>query len=320
VVCVAACAGGDIGTSGTSFTTLGPMTATSGGDETTSSGSAEASADATGSGEAEGPSSGDADGPGTDGSGTDGPGSEGSGGSSSSGESGPAAMCGDGIVDAGEACDDAGETASCDIDCTLVECGDGVLNVAASEACDDAGDSVNCDDDCTPVECGDGHPNAAAGEACDGGGETASCDPDCSLAVCGDGATNAAAGEECDDGGVVDGDGCSSGCLDEFVAPTVCQAGNYFGVQSGEDWVVCDADASTAWISANSSGVYEIQSICQSLGYATVSQWGGTCGNVCGYCEGGTSCASPGQRYFDGSTACNPPATHCYTVMWECSM
>ena len=50
-----------------------------------------------------------------------------------------------------------------------------------------------------------------------------------------------------------------------------------------------------------------------------MSQWGGTCGNVCGYCEGATSCNAPGQRTFDGSTGCNPPDTHCSTVMWECS-
>mgnify|MGYP000220795266 CR=1 FL=1 len=47
------------------------------------------------------------------------------------------ATCGDGLVHAGvESCDDAGASKNCDDDCSLVECGDGVLNEAAGEACD----------------------------------------------------------------------------------------------------------------------------------------------------------------------------------------
>jgi hypothetical protein len=45
-------------------------------------------------------------------------------------------VCGDGIVHAGEECDDTGESASCDADCTLAACGDGVVNAAAGESCD----------------------------------------------------------------------------------------------------------------------------------------------------------------------------------------
>ena len=45
---------------------------------------------------------------------------------------------------AGEDCDDGGETASCDVDCTIVECGDRTLNTSAGEECDD-GNTVGAD-------------------------------------------------------------------------------------------------------------------------------------------------------------------------------
>jgi len=45
--------------------------------------------------------------------------------------------CGNGVVDDGEECDDGGETATCDPDCTFVECGDGYMNEAAMECCED---------------------------------------------------------------------------------------------------------------------------------------------------------------------------------------
>jgi hypothetical protein len=56
--------------------------------------------------------------------------------------------CGDGITDPGEACDDAGESATCDADCTAVSCGDGYTNVSAGEECDPP-DGVTCSDTCT---------------------------------------------------------------------------------------------------------------------------------------------------------------------------
>jgi cysteine-rich repeat protein len=58
------------------------------------------------------------------------------------------AACGDGVVDAGEACDTSGAaTAACDVDCTAPSCGDRVTNVAAGERCDDGNATSN--DGCT---------------------------------------------------------------------------------------------------------------------------------------------------------------------------
>ena len=129
-------------------------------------------------------------------------------------------LCGNGTVDPGEECDDAGETAGCDGDCTFPACGDGVLNATAGEACDDGnrigGDG--CSADCLSDEtCGNGVVDP--GEICDDAGESLGCDSDCTAAACGDGVVNAAAGEACDDANNDDGDGCSSTCECEGADP-----------------------------------------------------------------------------------------------------
>ena len=93
------------------------------------------------------------------------------------------AVCGDGVVEGTEACDDGGESAMCNADCSAVACGDGVANVLASEDCDAGGAAAACDADCTFVDCGDGSLNAAAGEVCDdgNGNDFDGCGADCTL-------------------------------------------------------------------------------------------------------------------------------------------
>ena len=63
-----------------------------------------------------------------------------------------AETCGNGITDPGEQCD-AGflATALCDHDCTVVLCGDGLVNVVAGEQCDDGNtiDGDGCRNTCT---------------------------------------------------------------------------------------------------------------------------------------------------------------------------
>lgn len=107
-------------------------------------------------------------------------------------------MCGNGRVQAGEWCDAGGDSATCDADCSPVDCGDGWVNAAAGEQCDTAGESATCDADCTIPVCGDSHVNTAAGEECDGNtfaaGTCVSCSLVCSApaASCTDGAKNGA--------------------------------------------------------------------------------------------------------------------------------
>lgn len=59
-------------------------------------------------------------------------------------------VCGDGNVDAGEACDDAGESATCNANCTAVACGDSIVNASAGETCDDGNttDGDGCSSSC----------------------------------------------------------------------------------------------------------------------------------------------------------------------------
>ncbi|MCA9515696.1 MAG: DUF4215 domain-containing protein, partial [Myxococcales bacterium] len=117
-------------------------------------------------------------------------------------------ICGDQKVNG------VGSSADCPAPATRVEeCDDGPNNTA------------NCNYDCTLPECGDGIVNFTAGEFCDNGagvigGETAesvTCNTDCSLAFCGDGKLNRSRGEVCDDGNNTNGDGCSADCRSEEV-------------------------------------------------------------------------------------------------------
>ena len=109
--------------------------------------------------------------------------------------------CGNGSVEGMEYCDDGGETAVCDVDCTWAQCGDLTLNPLAGEECDEGWETVECDLDCTIAYCGDGTTNETAGEECDDEGESYDCDANCTDASCGDGDVNETRGEECDDEG-----------------------------------------------------------------------------------------------------------------------
>ncbi len=122
-------------------------------------------------------------------------------------------LCGNGLVDPGEQCDDgnANNNDTCKNNCTLNICGDGVLN-PATEQCDD-GNQIN-DDGCTnacklPV-CGDGVKQP--GEQCDDGNQvnTDGCTNACKLPVCGDGVKQG--NEQCDDGNQINDDGCTNAC------------------------------------------------------------------------------------------------------------
>lgn len=85
-----------------------------------------------------------------------------------------APVCGNGLVETGEACDDGsalnGGPNRCAADCsgtTPAVCGNSV--VETGEGCDDGADGVVCDADCTAASCGDGYLNETASETCDDG-------------------------------------------------------------------------------------------------------------------------------------------------------
>lgn len=91
-------------------------------------------------------------------------------------------LCGNGIIDPGEECDDANSVNNdlCNNQCKITNCGNGVVD-ALEEECDDA----------NQVE-GDG------------------CDTNCTISACGNGITGI--DEECDDANDIEGDGCDSNC------------------------------------------------------------------------------------------------------------
>ncbi|MCA9529032.1 MAG: DUF4215 domain-containing protein [Myxococcales bacterium] len=156
-------------------------------------------------------------------------------------------VCGDGVHDTGEQCDDGNTTSGdgCSGTCQVEpgyecsgepsvcgpRCGDGL--VLSPETCDDfntvAGDGCSSTCQVEPgyecsgapstchAVCGDGI--VAGNEQCDGG---PGCRPNCTLEVCGDGIIDS--GEACDDGNTANGDGCSSTCQQEpgYVNPGAC--------------------------------------------------------------------------------------------------
>jgi cysteine-rich repeat protein len=129
---------------------------------------------------------------------------------------GPAYVCGDGMRDPGELCDDGNvdNTDGCLPDCTLAVCGDGFVQ-AGFEQCDDGNpsDQDNCVAGCYVASCGDGFTYAGV-EECDDGNKTDGdgCTPDCLIEteMCGNGVVE---GEEaCDDGNPDNTDSCLDTC------------------------------------------------------------------------------------------------------------
>ncbi len=118
---------------------------------------------------------------------------------------------------------------------------------------------------------------------------------------------------------------CANGCLAKgAIPPQACDTGK--DPQTGKAWVICEADCQHAWISQAdmAGGSFHPLEICQSLGYTVFGMWDGDCGNVCGYCQGATSCKMPGMKMFGrspnapncGSDQFGPVI--CNTVQWLC--
>ena len=113
------------------------------------------------------------------------------------------------VVDAAIA---TGQTLAADAYGAFV-CGDGIRE--GFEQCDDGNSDPadGCTNTCTLPRCGDGI--VQAGEQCDDGNrfDSDTCRNDCTNPVCGDGIV-AAGVEECDDGNLVPGDGCTNCKID----------------------------------------------------------------------------------------------------------
>ena len=154
---------------------------------------------------------------------------------------GPMPACGDGLVDAGEECDDGADNAdvaSCTMQCKSAVCGDGLVQ-AGVEGCDDGNqvDGDACSNVCALASCGDGE--VQEGEECDDANQklTDDCLSTCVLASCGDGALHAGV-ELCDDGNPDDADACLNTCVPAKCGDAVVQV----GVEECDDANVEDTD------------------------------------------------------------------------------
>lgn len=107
-----------------------------------------------------------------------------------------APVCGNGIVQEGEACDDGPSNSdttadACRTDCTEPVCGDSTTDPGHDESCDDGNsqDLDGCTAACRAEFCGDGTVNDSPPETCDDGNANPNdrCTNSCTDATCGDG-------------------------------------------------------------------------------------------------------------------------------------
>ncbi len=125
------------------------------------------------------------------------------------------AVCGDGVREGSEACDDGNQGGGdgCSADCRSDEtCGNGVRDSSIGELCDD-GNNVSgdgCSSLCVPEVCG--NHILDPGEICDDGNSVGGdgCSEHCTLEACGNGIVDV--GEACDDGNAFATDGCDPQC------------------------------------------------------------------------------------------------------------
>jgi cysteine-rich repeat protein len=157
---------------------------------------------------------------------------------------GPPPACGDGNVDAGEECDDGNQVDedACTNACTNAVCGDGIVQ-AGEEGCDDGNTAPEdgCSPECVLESCGDGV--VQEGEECDDGDPSNGneCTTMCMNAFCGDGYMLIGT-EQCDDGNTSDDDACVNGCMTAFCGDGFTQV----GVEECDDANMDDSDACVA--------------------------------------------------------------------------
>lgn len=203
-----------------------------------------------------------------------------------------ACVCGDGRINNNEQCDDGNTEIGdgCNSVCVVESCGDGYIDL------DGADNNLQTVED--NEECDDGENVSRKSEE----DHPTYCNDLCKLAsfpICGDGLVNQE-GEQCDDGNDNDNDTCSNSCQnngdgDVCELPEVGSTG--IDQTFGSNYVVCRADEQSAWVAHNdpNGNHYNALQICETLGYSTVTAWGGTCGTICGYC------GNQGNEYYDGA-------------------
>lgn len=199
--------------------------------------------------------------------------SEGCSGADENASTGVTGVCGNGIKETGEACDDGNTNDSdgCRSDCTSSTCGDGEIQAANGEECDD-GDNIDdnaCSNSCLPNAeyCGNG--TVDPGEDCDDGNTVTDddCTNSCTTPRCGDGIVQA--GEDCDDGNNELNDDCPDDCMGGGGAggdPCTGQA-TYAGyVTNPTNPTQPGAGITSVWSYAGELGVKAGDEMCAAIG------------------------------------------------------
>ena len=231
------------------------------------------------------------------------------------------AICGNGIVEPGENCDDknARDDDYCGNDCLTVNgaCGDGT--VQKYELCDDGNtdDGDYCSADCLSITGACGDETVQTGETCDDGddnGKYGFCSLQCDgLGLgCGDGVLQGNR-ERCDDGNNDDGDYCSPDCQtiigacgDNIIQPTleICDDGNHL------DGDYCSADCQTQDGSCG-DGVKQSWEECEDGNTTTEScTYGETtactiCNGICLFIPGQITYCGDGVRDISNFEMCD---------------
>jgi cysteine-rich repeat protein len=191
-------------------------------------------------------------------------------------------FCGDSIVNNNnppqfEECDDGVQTATCSGSCLSIICGNG--RVDFGEDCDDAGDSPDCDINCNWKDTSCGNGRVDVGEECDDDNNVPGdgCDAVCVDEFCGDGIINDS-NEECDTSAVIppssfDFDGCSAICKNQFCGNDVVD------VVLGEE---CDGT-----LGCSTACLLQALAVCgNGMCESDRSETCSSCFADCGYCRG----------------------------------
>jgi len=199
------------------------------------------------------------------------------------------AVCGNGILEEGEQCDDGntingdGCTEFCDLEPSVPVCGNGILE--GSEQCDDgntvSGDGCSefCDLEPSVPVCGNGI--LEEGEQCDDGNTVSGdgcsefCDLEPPVPVCGNGILEGS--EQCDDGNTVSGDGCSEFCDLEPPVP-VCGNGILEEGEQCDDGNTYDGDGCSANCNIEPSACRVTAGGNKTTGPDGLDTWGGQAG------------------------------------------
>ncbi|PRP90414.1 DUF4215 domain-containing protein [Enhygromyxa salina] len=206
------------------------------------------------------------------------------------------ASCGDAQVWVGhEDCDDANDNNhdACLNTCEVASCGDGFTWVG-HEDCDDANDNNHdiCLNTCVEASCGDGY--VGPGEGCDDANfeDDDGCSNTCVAASCGDGIVQL--DEACDDANMVDDDDCTNACTAPTCGDGIVQAAEGCDDANGVNDDDCTNMCTTP---ACGDGIVQDSEACDDGN----REPGDECTNDCGSPSCGDGIIQAGEACDDGN-------------------